>query len=77
MYTIEVSNKVGQWLNDFAHRTGRSERAYAEKALVHFLEDQEDYFRAVARLEKNKDKPRISWEEAQQRLGLTDADLED
>lgn len=46
-------------------------------AIERFVEDAEDYLLAVSRLEKNKDKPNISWEEAKKRLGLLDENLAD
>ena len=51
-----------------AKRTGRAKSYYAKKALEAFLDEQEDYFISLARLENKL--PAIPLEEVVKRLGL-------
>ena len=71
---LHISDTLGNRLLDLAHKDGYSGKAWAENFLARFVEDREDYRCAVERLEKNKDKPTIPWEEL--RLELSDDGLE-
>jgi RHH-type rel operon transcriptional repressor/antitoxin RelB len=51
-----------------AKRTGRTKAYYAKKAIEEFLEEQEDYFIALSRLEEKL--PGIPLEEVVKKLGL-------
>jgi RHH-type rel operon transcriptional repressor/antitoxin RelB len=55
-------------LNRLAKRTGRTKAYYAKKAIEDFLEDQEDYFLALSRLEEKL--PGIPLAEVVKKLGL-------
>lgn len=57
-------------LERLAEETGRGKSDYARQAIIEFLEDQNDYRRAVATREKNE--PRLSLEEAKRAFGLED-----
>ena len=65
-----LSNAEAERLEALARKTGRTKSHYAKLAIVEFLEDQEDYLLAIARLEKNL--PGIPIEEVERRLGLGD-----
>jgi RHH-type rel operon transcriptional repressor/antitoxin RelB len=55
-------------LSRLARRTGRPKAYYAKKAIGEFLDEQEDYLIAIARLEENL--PSIPLAEVVKRLGL-------
>jgi RHH-type rel operon transcriptional repressor/antitoxin RelB len=68
MLTVRLPPKLEARLNRLAKRTGRTKAYYAKKAIEDFLEDQEDYFLALSRLEEKL--PGIPLEEVAKRLGL-------
>ena len=68
MLTVRLSPKLEARLNRLAKRTGRTKAYYAKKAIEDFLEDQEDYFLALSRLEEKL--PGIPLEEVMKKLGL-------
>ncbi|MGH9580794.1 MAG: type II toxin-antitoxin system RelB family antitoxin [Terriglobales bacterium] len=68
MLTLRVPASLDKRLEKLARRTGRSKSFYAKRALAEFLEEQEDYLIAVARLED--DLPSIPVSEVVKRLGL-------
>jgi len=68
MLTVRLSPKLEARLNRLAKRTGRPKAYYAKRAIAEFLDEQEDYSIAVARLEENL--PAIPLAEAAKRLGL-------
>jgi len=53
MLTVRLSSKLEARLNRLAKRNGRPKAFYAKKAIAEFLDEQEDYLIAVARLEDN------------------------
>ncbi|MBZ5562646.1 MAG: anti-toxin [Acidobacteriia bacterium] len=53
MLTVRLSRTLESRLNRLAKRTGRPKSYYAKKAIAEFLDKQEDYLVAVARLEEN------------------------
>ena len=53
MLTVRLSPRLEARLNRLAKRTGRPKSFYAKKAITEFLDEQEDYLIAVARLEDN------------------------
>jgi RHH-type rel operon transcriptional repressor/antitoxin RelB len=67
---LRLPPKVEKRLEALARKTGRTKSHYAKLAIVEFLDDQEDYLLAVARLERNL--PGIPIEEVERRLGLGD-----
>ncbi len=68
MLTVRLSPKLEARLNKLAKRTGRPKAFYAKRAIAEFLDEQEDYLIAVARLEENL--PPIPLEEVLKQLGL-------
>jgi RHH-type rel operon transcriptional repressor/antitoxin RelB len=68
MLTVRLPPKLEARLNRLAKRTGRTKAYYAKKAIEEFLEDQEDYFIALSRLEEKL--PGIPLDEVVKKLGL-------
>jgi RHH-type rel operon transcriptional repressor/antitoxin RelB len=68
MLTVRLPPKLEARLNRLAKRTGRTKAYYAKKAIEDFLEDQEDYYIALSRLEEKL--PGIPLEEVVKKLGL-------
>ena len=68
MLTVRLSPRLEARLNRLAKRTGRPKSFYAKKAITEFLDEQEDYLIAVARLEDNL--PPIPLAEVVKQLGL-------
>ena len=68
MLSVRLSPKLEARLNRLAKRTGRTKAYYAKKAIEEFLEEQEDYFIALSRLEQKL--PGIPLEEVVKKLGL-------
>ena len=68
MLSVRLSPKLEARLNRLAKRTGRTKAYYAKKAIEEFLEEQEDYFIALSRLEQKL--PGIPLEEVLKKLGL-------
>lgn len=56
MLALRLPEKIEKRLESLATKTGRSKSFYVRKAINEFLEDQEDYLLAVARLEENNKK---------------------
>lgn len=70
MVAVRLPKELDKRLERFAHETHRTKSYYIRKALEKFLEDEEDYLLAVARLEENN--PRIPYEQVRKELGLDD-----
>ena len=68
MLTVRLPSRLEARLNRLAKRTGRTKAYYAKKALAEFLDEQEDYLLAVARLEDQL--PAVPLEEVVKQLGL-------
>lgn len=68
MLGIRLEPELEKKLEDLAHETGRSKSYYAREAIKTFLEDREDYLKAIAVLEK-KETP-LSLKELGRKLGL-------
>jgi RHH-type rel operon transcriptional repressor/antitoxin RelB len=68
MLTVRLSPKLEARLNKLAKRTGRPKAYYAKRAIAEFLDEQEDYLIAVARLEDEL--PSIPLSKVVKRLGL-------
>ncbi|PYX59233.1 MAG: anti-toxin [Acidobacteria bacterium] len=68
MFSVRLSPKLEARLSRLAKRTGRTKAHYAKKAIEEFLEEQEDYFIALSRLEEKL--PGIPLEEVVKKLGL-------
>ncbi|HLW80143.1 MAG TPA: anti-toxin [Terriglobia bacterium] len=70
MLSVRLSPKLEARLDRLAKRTGRPKAFYAKRAIQEFLDEQEDYLIAVARLEENL--PSIPLAEVVRQLGLDD-----
>lgn len=65
---MRLPKDVEDRLAALAARTGRTKSHYAKQAIAEFLEAEEDYLLAVARLEKQR--PGVPLEEVERLLGL-------
>ncbi|HKT47491.1 MAG TPA: TraY domain-containing protein [Candidatus Acidoferrales bacterium] len=70
MLAIRLTPDIEKRLDALAKKTGRSKTYYAREAILEHLEDFEDYYLALARVEKNL--PGLSLEEMEKRLGVAD-----
>ncbi len=68
MLTVRLSPKLEARLNKLSKRTGRPKAYYAKRAIAEFLDEQEDYLIALARLEDEL--PSIPLSKVVKRLGL-------
>ena len=68
MLAIRISQDIENRLQQLAHRTGRTKTYYAREALLRFIEDMEDEYLAVSRIE-NPTK-RWSLDELEQNVDL-------
>ena len=57
MFAVRLPPEVETRLQELAKKTGRTKSYYATKAICDFLEAEEDYLLALARLEEHN--PRI------------------
>ena len=70
MLALRLPRDVEDRLSALARKTGRTKSYCAKQAIKEFLEEEEDYLIAVARLEKQR--PGIPLREVERRLGLAD-----
>lgn len=70
MIAVRLPPEVEKRLERLARKTGRSKTFYVREAILQHLEDLEDYYLAVQRLEENL--PSIPLGEVERRLGLAD-----
>ncbi len=68
MIAVRLPPLVEKRLEKLVRKTGRTKTFYVRQAILQHLDDLEDYYLAVHRLEQ--DLPGIPQEEAQRRLGL-------
>jgi len=68
MLGIRLEAKLEKRLERLAKQTGRSKSYYAREAIRQYLEEREDYLRALAVLERSEST--IPLEELERRLGL-------
>ena len=68
MLALRLPKDLETRLSSLAKRTGRTKSYYARQAIEVFLEDQEDYLVAVARLEKQR--PGVPLEEVERLLTI-------
>jgi Predicted DNA-binding protein with an HTH domain len=74
MLALRLPTEIEKRLKILAHDTGRTKSYYAKLAIVEFLENQEDYFIAMERLQNQL--PSMSMKEVIKKLGLSENDLE-
>lgn len=70
MLSLRLSNDVESRLNQLAKTTGRTKSFYAKEAILKYLDDMEDTYIAINRLETPS--KRISLEDVETELGLDD-----
>ena len=70
MLAIRLPEDIETRLEKLAKETGRSKTYYAREAILEYIEDLEDHYLAVSRIEKKL--PTISIAEAEKLLGLAD-----
>ena len=70
MVVVRLPKEIEERLTALAQKTGRSKSYYVRQALLEYLDDLEDYYLAVERLESRL--PGIPLEELERRLGLQD-----
>ena len=70
MLAIRLPPELERRLEALARKTGRSKTYYAREAILAYLEDLEDTYLALERLER--DGPRVTLEELERDLGLAD-----
>ena len=70
MLSIRLPENLEHKLEYLSEQTHRPKSYYVRLALERFLEDEEDYRLAVARLEEKS--PRLTIEEMEKKLGLDD-----
>ena len=70
MLSLRLSNDVESRLNKLAKTTGRTKTFYAKEAILKYLDDMEDTYIAINRLETPS--KRISLEDVETELGLDD-----
>jgi len=66
MLAIRISEDVENRLSNLASKTGRTKTYYARKAILEFLEDMEDTYLAMERLEN----PEKRWTQEELRAGI-------
>ena len=74
MLALRLSIETEKRLKLLAHNTGRTKSYYAKLAIEEFLENQEDYYIAMQRLQNRL--PSIPLKEVIKKLGLKKNDLE-
>ncbi|MBN2492994.1 MAG: ribbon-helix-helix protein, CopG family [Deltaproteobacteria bacterium] len=70
MLAIRLPDKVDKRLSRIAKRTHRTKTELARSAILEHLDDLEDYYLALGRLEENLKS--IPLDEVERRLGLQD-----
>ncbi|MCP4990005.1 MAG: TraY domain-containing protein [Colwellia sp.] len=70
MLSLRLSNDVESRLNQLAETTGRTKTFYAKEAILKYLDDMEDTYIAINRLETPS--KRISLEDVENELSLDD-----
>jgi len=70
MIAVRLPPGIEKRLEKLARRTKRSKTFYVREAILQHLEDLEDYYLAVQRLEDGL--PGIPLKEVERRLGLAD-----
>ncbi|MCL5065274.1 MAG: ribbon-helix-helix domain-containing protein [Firmicutes bacterium] len=68
MFAVRLPPDIETRLEELARKTGRTKSYYAKKAIADFLEAEEDYLLAVARLEEHH--PRIGLDAIERELHL-------
>ncbi|MCL1079456.1 TraY domain-containing protein [Parashewanella spongiae] len=70
MLSLRLSDSIEQRLNQLAETTGRTKSFYAKEAIAKYLDEMEDKYIAISRLENPA--PRVSMADVEKELGLDD-----
>jgi len=70
MIAVRLPPEVEKRLKKLARKTGRTRTFYVREAILQHLDDLENYYLAVQRLEENL--PGVPLQEVERRLGLED-----
>lgn len=70
MLSLRLSNDIETRLGELAETTGRTKSFYAKEAIVKYLDEMEDTYIAINRLEKPA--KRVSLADVEKELGLDD-----
>lgn len=65
---VRLNKELHQRLSDLATQTGRSKSFYVKRALAKYMEDMEDTYLAIDRIENSEG--RVSMEEAKKILDV-------
>ena len=68
MIAIRLPAEIDERLTKLAKRTGRTKTYYAREAILRLIDDMEDTYIAIERLEKPA--RRVTMEEAERELGV-------
>ncbi len=68
MLALRLPPDIEKRLNDLANKTGRSKSFYAREAILSYLDDLEDAYLALQRLEANEE--RIPLEDIMEEYGM-------
>ena len=68
MLGIRLEPRLEKKLEELSRKTGRTKSYYAREAIKAYLEEREDYLKAIAVLEKNETP--LTLKELGKRLGL-------
>lgn len=68
MIAIRLPAEIDERLTKLAKRTGRTKTYYAREAILRLIDDMEDTYIAIERLEKPA--RRLTMEEAEKELGM-------
>ncbi len=68
MLSLRLSDTIEQRLNQLAETTGRTKSFYAKEAIGKYLDEMEDKYIAINRLENPE--PRVSMADVEKELGL-------
>ncbi|MEM8719369.1 MAG: TraY domain-containing protein [Cyanobacteria bacterium P01_G01_bin.39] len=66
--SVRLNKELHQRLINLAAKTGRSKRFYVKRAIAQYLEDMEDTYLAIDRIENSEG--RVSMEEAKRILDM-------
>ena len=72
MIAIRLPAEIDERLTRLAKRTGRTKTYYAREAILRLIDDMEDTYIAIERLERPG--RRLTMEEAEKELGVSNSD---
>ena len=71
VYSVRVDAEIDSRLDFLVNKTGHKKSYFIKKALQTYLEDKEDYFRAVEALSDMENGETVSdWDAVKKRLGF-------